>query len=390
MYRNTRFGEILKGLSRNTFNQLVDKKETDKYNKGFNSWDHLITMIYAQLSHCKSLRDIETGFNSHAAEHYHLGCRTVKKSTLADANAHRDASLFNEVCQQLMSQVNRKLRKELKTFLYLLDSTSITLKGQGYDNWTLDNKGHHTQGIKLHVLHSPETQTPHYLNITPANINDMSDAESVKIDKNATYAFDKGYNNYNWWHKINKSGAQFVTRFKRNAALITLSENTIPENDKDIVLEDCVVKFKYKSSRGGHVNKYEAPLRRVVIARADHDTPIILATNDFKKSAIEIAQCYKDRWQVELYFKWIKQNLKIKKYLGQSENAVHIQIYTALISYLLIALHRHTKHVEYSMKKLLIIVKETLFKRPYLDEYQLRRHRSEMTERALQRQGVLF
>ena len=176
----------MKGLSQNTFNQLVDKKETDKYNKGFSSWDHLITMIYAQLSHCKGLRDIETGFNSHAAEYYHLGCCTVKKSTLADANAHWDASLFHDVCQQLMSQVNRKLRKELKTFLYLLDSTSITLKGQGYDNWTLDNKGHHTQDIKLHVLHSPETQTPHYLNITPVNINDITDAESVKIDKNVT------------------------------------------------------------------------------------------------------------------------------------------------------------------------------------------------------------
>jgi len=240
------------------------------------------------------------------------------------------------------------------------------------------------------VLYSPETQTPHYLNMTAANINDLTDAANVKIEKNATYVFDKGYNSYNWWYKIDKSGARFVTRFKRNAALIKLFDNTIPASDEEIVLGDSVVKFKYKSSRGGHVNKYDAPLRRIVIARPEHEKPIILATNDFKRTALEVAQCYKDRWQVELFFKWIKQNLKIKKYLGRSENAVQIQIYTAIISYLLIAIYQYTSQVKYSMKTLLIIVKETLFKRPDLDEYRLRKHRENIAERAFQNQGQLF
>jgi IS4 transposase len=390
MYRNTRFGEILKGLSRNNFNTLVSQKQADKHSKGFSSWDHLIAMIYAHLSHCKSLRDIEVGFNSHVAEHYHLGCNTVKRSTLADANKKRESSLFGDVCQQLMGQVNRQLRRELKSFLYLLDSSSITLKGLGYDNWTLNNKGHHTQGIKLHVLLSPETQTPHYINITPANINDMTDALRVNLNKNATYVFDKGYNSYNWWHSINEVGAYFVTRFKCNAALTTIKKIKIPKADQNIVLEDSVVKFTHKSSRGGHVNHYRNELRRIVIARPDHDTPIVLATNNFKKTALEIAQCYKDRWQVELYFKWIKQNLKIKKYIGQSENAVRIQIFTALISYLLIALHRHTNQIKSSMKILLITVKETLFKRPELDAYRYRKHRASINEQRHQNQRVLF
>lgn len=390
MYRNTRFGEILKGLSRKNFNTLVSQKQADKHSKGFSSWDHLIAMIYAQLSHCKSLRDVEVGFNSHVAEHYHLGCNTVKRSTLADANKKRKASLFGDVCQQLMGQVNRQLRRELKSFLYLLDSSSITLKGLGYDNWTLNNKGHHTQGIKLHVLLSPETQTPHYINITPANINDMTDALRVNLNKNATYVFDKGYNSYNWWHSINEVGAYFVTRFKCNAALTTIKKIKIPKADQNIVLEDSVVKFTHKSSRGGHVNHYRNELRRIVIARPDHDTPIVLATNNFKKTALEIAQCYKDRWQVELYFKWIKQNLKIKKYIGQSENAVRIQIFTALISYLLIALHRYTNRIKSSMKTLLITVKETLFKRPELDAYRYRKHRASINEQRHQNQRVLF
>jgi IS4 transposase len=390
MYRNTRFGEILKGLSRGQFQRLAAKHQADKYSKGFRSWDQLVTMVYAQLSGCRSLRDLEVSFNNQAMHHYHLGCRDVKRSTLADANGKRDAAVFLDTCQLLMQQVNRKLRQEAKDFLYLLDSSSITLKGYGYDQWTLENSTRNTQGIKLHLLLNTQTQTPHYVNITAANVNDISDASNITIESEATYVFDKGYCDYNWWHEINSEEAIFVTRFKKNAALITLEEHDISESQSGTILSDKRVKFKNKRPRAKHINHYQEPLRRIVVARPDHDEPLILATNDFDRRAEEIAECYKQRWGIELFFKWIKQNLKIKSYLGKTENAVLIQIATALISYLLVALYRHTQQMKSSMKEVLILVRSSLFQRPETEQYLHRKRRRSHQDALFQQQGILL
>ena len=390
MYRNTRIGELLKGLSRGSFDRLVTKRQADKHTKGFSSWNHLVSMIYAQLGGHRSLRDVETGFNSQASEHYHLGCQPIKRSTLADANCQRDAGLFAEVCQQLMRQVNRKLRGELKTLLYLLDSTSVTLKGLGYDEWTEGSRTRHTQGIKLHLLISAHDTLPHYCNITNANVNDVTDAANIEIAENAIYAFDKGYCDYNWWHEIEEKGALFVTRYKNNASLVLITAREIPVADRDSVLSDQIVRFKNKHPGGNRINHYEKPLRRVVIARPDHDAPLILATNDMTSSALKIAEHYKKRWCIELFFKWIKQNLKIRKFLGRSENAVKIQIYSALISYLLIALYRHTHGLKRSMKSTLVLIKSTLFQRPETEQHRLKRRRRKAQEEARQQQMYLI
>ena len=390
MYRMTRFGEVMKGLSRGMFDRLVSLREADKYSKGFGAWDQMLVMIYAQFSGCKSLREVETGFNQQALHHYHLGCRTVKRSTLSDANANKDSGVFMDVCQSLLAQVNRKVRHDVKAHLMLLDSSSISLKGFGFDNWTRDNRTRNTQGIKMHMMYSQETQTPSYLNITFANVNDITDANDMTLKENATYVFDKGYCDYNWWHKINMNKALFVTRFKRNAALKVIQENDISSKAKDIILSDAVVQFRHKHPRAKHINHYEAPLRRVVIARPKHDTPLILATNDFKRSALEIAECYKSRWQIELFFKWIKQNLKIKRFLGRSENAVRIQIYTAIISYLLTALYRHAKNLKGSMKETFILICTTLFQRPETEQYLMEKQRQKAQQWARQQQGMLL
>ncbi len=390
MYRNTRIGEILKGLSRGSFERLVANRQADKHTKGFSSWNHLVTMISAQIAGHRSLRDVETGFNSQVSQHYHLGCQKIKRSTLSDANRHRDAALFVDVCQQLMGQVNRKLRGELKTFLYLLDSTSITLKGLGYDDWTKTGSTRNTQGIKLHLLMSAQDTMPHYCNMTKANVNDITDAANIEIEENAVYAFDKGYCDYNWWHKIDQRGATFVTRYKNNAALTIIREREIPTQDCDTILKDETVKFKYKHPGGKRINRYQKPLRRVEIARPDHETPLVLATNDMDSSASEIAETYKKRWLIELFFKWIKQNLKIKKFLGRSENAVKIQLYSALISYLLVALYRHTQGLKQSMKDTLVLIKATLFQRPETEQYLLKKRRRLAQEQVRQQQICLI
>lgn len=390
MYTNTRIGEVLKGLSRGSYPRLVANRQADKHTKGFSSWNHLVAMIYAQIGGHRSLREVETGFNCQVSQHYHLDCQKIKRSTLSDANRQRDAGLFVDVCQQLMGQVNRKLRGELNTFLYLLDSTSITLKGLGYDDWTKEGSTRNTQGIKLHLLISAHDTMPHYCNMTNANVNDITDAANIEIEKNAVYAFDKGYCDYNWWHEIDEKGATFVTRYKNNAALVITTARKIPAADCDTVLRDEIVKFKNKHPGGKRKNHYEKPLRRIVIARPDRDTPIVLATNDMNSSALVIAETYKKRWLIELFFKWIKQNLKIKKFLGRSENAVKIQLYSALISYLLIALYRHTHGLKQSMKDTLVLIKATLFQRPETEQYLLKKRRRIAQEQAWQQQICLI
>lgn len=389
MYRNTRFGELLKGFSRGIFDQMVSDSGHQKHSKGFSSWNQLVVMIFAQLSGCRSLRELEVGFNNQMQSHYHLGCAEVKRSTLSDANSKRDAGVFIDFCKILMHQVNRKLKSEVSDFLYLLDSSSITLKGESFDDWTLENRTRNTQGIKLHLMLNSKTLSPEYFNITPANVNDVTDATNLTIEPSETYVFDKGYCDYNWWHKINEKGAVFVTRFKKNASLIAIEEREIDSEDSDIILSDQIVKFKNKHPRGGSINLYESTLRRITVKRDGDDNPLIIATNDFERSAREIAECYKARWGIELFFKWIKQNLKIKKYLGRTENAVLTQIATALISYLLIAIYRSKKKLNQSLKDVLVLVQNTLFQRTEIDDYLARKAKSRREDINLKKQMVL-
>ncbi len=376
MFSITTFQELLKGLPRAYFDKLVNRHNADKYVKRFGSWDHLIAMLYGQLSGAPGLRAIETGFNSHSSHHYHLGTQPIKRSTLADANERRSDTVFKETASWLMGQVSRQLRRDSKELMYLLDSTSLTLKGKEFDRWTLDNRTRNTQGVKLHVLFDGHLETPVWQNMTAANVNDIEEAVGIALRKGALYVFDKGYNDYNWWHSIDQAGARFVTRFKSNASVCVVEELSLPGEAQETVIADELVSFKRKTPGGGRVNKYFGkPLRRVIIKRPDHVTPIVLATNDLTSTALEVAQRYKERWGIELFFKWIKQHLKIKQFLGRSENAVRIQVTTALISYLLVALHRQTHHPKLSLWECLCHVRATLFQRREIESAATRRRR---------------
>lgn len=375
MYRNTRFGELLKGLPRSVFERHVAARDADKHSKGFRSWDQLMGMLFGQLSGSRSLRTLEVGFNSQQRHHYHIGSRAIKRTTLADANAKRDAGLFADVCQGLLAQAHRSVARQGRELLYLLDATPIPLKGRGFDDWARHNHSARTQGLKVHLLYAPQAQVPVYSHITPPNVNDVEDARRLAIESGATYVFDKGYCDYGWWHAIDRQHARFVTRFKRNAALQTLEQRAIPAVDQARILEDHVVGFNNRRPRGGKVNPYQAPLRRIVVARPGHKTPLVLATNDFDRSALEVADLYKARWQIELFFKWIKQHLKIKRFLGRSENAVRIQILTALIAYLLVALYRRRHGITTSLRLCLTMLSATLFQRVETDAHLLHKQR---------------
>ncbi|MGZ8290356.1 MAG: IS4 family transposase [Telluria sp.] len=380
----------MKGLPRGVFDKRVERSNADKFCKRFKHWDHLIAMVYAQLSEAKGLRPLETAFNSHAAHHYHLGTSAIKRSTLADANEKRSDAVFRDIATWLMGQVSRKLRRDGEELMYLLDSTSLTLKGREFDKWTSQNKTRNTQGLKLHVLFDAKAEIPAWHDISAANVNDVELAPTVPLEADALYVFDKGYTDYNWWHSIDMAGAKFVTRFKRNASVSVANQREIPSDAKSHILSDEVVTFKRKSPGGCRVNQYFGkPLRRITVARPGKETPIVLATNDFASSALEIAQRYKERWGIELFFKWIKQHLKIKQFLGRNENAVRIQILTALISYLLVALFKQTNGHKQSLWDCLCFLRAALFQRPQINE-SAHRKRQQTQEEMAATQGCLF
>ena len=195
-----------------------------------------------------------------------------------------------------MSQAHRRLRGEMKEVLSLLDSTHFTLKGRGFDAWTKETRTRNTQGIKLHVLYEATPEIPVCFSFTPANVNDRDEAVKLEIEPEAIDAFDKAYCDYGGWHHINRAGARFVTRFKNNAALKSLEARRVPEADGEFILKDETVLFSNPHPRGGRKNPYRAPLRRVTVARPDHDTPLVLATNDLESPALQIARHYKARW----------------------------------------------------------------------------------------------
>jgi putative transposase len=387
MFRISRMHEIMKGLPRGRFDGIVEAHGADKHSKGFRCWDQLLAMVYAQFAGASSLRVLESGFNSQPAHHYHLGTKPIRRSTLSDANATRTAAVFADSARWLMLQAKRRLRREGEELLHLLDATSLTLKGEGFDAWTRGPRTRNTQGLKLHVLYAGNVPLHH--SITAPNVNDIDEGVKLPIEAGAVYVFDKGYCDYNWWHRIETQGALFVTRFKRNAALTVEGVRPVPPEDIGIILRDERVRFANRHPRGGHKNHYQKALRRVTVARDGHDQPLVLATNDLNSPARIIAERYKARWGIELFFKWVKQHLKIKQFFGRSENAVRIQILTALIAYLLLALYRQAQRYRGSLWSLLAQVRATLFQRPSLEIEWYRRRRDTQAEFA-SRQGGLF
>jgi putative transposase len=376
MFRISRLAELLKHVPRSVFDREVQRLQADKYRKSFSCWQQLVSMVYAQLSAASSLRVLHSSFNAHSAHHYHLGCSAIRRSTLADANTSVDQRVFSATAEALMQQLQRSVRTDAQEFLRLIDSTPISLKGRGFDEWTRKSRTGRTQGVKLHVMFGLPEQAPLAQLISAPNLNDLTYAQDLALEPGVIYVFDKAYYDYAWWWRITRSGAKFVTRFKRNAKLQILSERAIARSAQGIILKDQTVRLSTRS-HGRRSNPYVRPLRRIEVARAGKE-PLILVTNDMKSSAAKIAERYRARWQIELFFKWIKQHLRIKSFLGRSENAVRIQILTALIAYLLAALHAKAHNVKTTLWLHLSELRASLFQRP---ELELQRHRKWRAQR---------
>jgi len=210
---------LLKLLPRGLFDRLAEQHAADKYRKSFSCWQQLVVMMYAQFSGSSSLRVLESSFNAHSAHHYHLGCRQLKRSTLSDMNASGSVEVFVKLAEALMQQARGKLRSECGELLRLLDSSSVTLKGHGFDEWTAEHRTRNIQGVKLHVLFGLSERAPLAQAISAANLNDIEYARMLPIEAHAIYVFDKGYCDYNWWWRIHSNKARFVTALSTTRSL---------------------------------------------------------------------------------------------------------------------------------------------------------------------------
>ena len=334
---------LLQPIPRRQFEALVQRLGAQRYAKTLTCWRHLVALVFAQLSGTEGLRQLVAGFAALSpAQRRSLDVGVLYRSTLDDANARRPVQWLADVATSLMAQVQHRQRRAMQELVYLLDSSPFLLKGRWFDVWSKATRTGRTQGLKLHLLLNLHGASPCWVSFTHANVNDITQAVlHVRIEPGATYVFDKGYCDYNWWHYIDLRGARFVTRFRSNAALVVEHELAVPQEAADAgVLRDQIVRFKHKSPRGGHLNHYRGVLRRLYVHRPGHTRPLVLATNDVNAPAQDIAQLYKDRWQIELFFKWIKQHLRIRHFLGCNENAVKTQILAALITYLLLLLYQ--------------------------------------------------
>ena len=337
-YRGSILGSLLKPIDRRQFSAIVDRCKGDAYDKSFDSWSHLVSLICGQLSGTRSLRELEATWNANAHHHYHLGVGRLRRSTLSDANRRRQPEIFAELFAVLARQAGGRLRSEGQEVVRLIDSTSIMLDRTV--QWARWNGRIH--GLKLHVLYDPKADIAEQLSITSATTNDIAFSHEVPIERGTTYVFDRAYCRYAWWAQIDRAGARFVTRYKASCRFRTLNRRAIANRQGDgfTVLSDTQV---VRSARSGA--RFDIPLRLIRIKRRGGKR-LTLVTNDMMRPAVEIAALYKARWQIELLFRWIKQNLNIRRFLGTSQNAVRLQILAAMIAFILLRivarLHRST------------------------------------------------
>jgi len=366
MYSISRLQQIIKPIMHGRFQQHIRKYQADKHSKGFGCHNLMVSMVYAHLSHSNSLRTLEQSFNANSSHHYHLNVRSIRRSTLSEALAKRDTRPFADMLADLMRKCSRTLRKptqETADLPYLIDSTPIALKGRGFDQWVSNNG--RISGLKIHVLMNHANGCPAAQSITAATVNDIDRHHLVQPEKGATYVFDKGCCDDNRWAEPDNAGAYFVTRLKANAA-VQVVERIMPSenpNTDATILADEYIRFKHKNNSSRPNHYHSKTLRRITVKREDK-APLVLVSNNLTATAQEIADTYKQRWQIELLFKWLKQHLQLKRFFGRNANEVKLQLLCAMMAYLLLKLYQQSTRTYDSLHLLYARIAGCLFERP--------------------------
>jgi len=328
-HHNSIFHALLKHVPWAEFARLVNRHQADRRVRRLNSKSQFVALLFGQLAGATSLREIVAGLESHSARLYHAGGRRVARSTLADANARRPADLYADLFAHMAASAGRSTRRHLKDAVRILDATRIELSSLS-GGWLDAVKGH--RAVKLHVAYDPAVACPLRADVSDQRVNDITPAKALPIEPGATYVFDLAYYDYAWWAELDAKGCRFVSRLKTNTRLEVTADLPVPAGAG--ILSDRIGLLAQRMARA-RCNPLTDPVREITVRIATGKT-IRLVTNDLDAPAEDIAALYKQRWQIELFFKWIKQNLKIRRFLGTSENAVRIQIFVALIAYLLL------------------------------------------------------
>lgn len=335
-HHNSVFHAMLKQVPWHRFEALVEARGADKGVRKLTTKSQLVALLYAQLSGAASLREVEAGLRSHEVRLYHLGATPARRSTLADANALRPAALFAELFAMMLQQAHRRVRRALAETTYLIDSTGLRLDSRSAD-WARFSAT--VCGAKLHVIYDPDADRPLYAAVTGAKVNDITAAHAMPIEPGATYVFDLGYYDYAWWARLDAAACRIVTRFKSNTPLRVVEELPVPVGTT--ILSDRIGFLPERQAKSRR-NPLENAVREVRVT-TDTGKVLRILSNDLDASAQEIAGLYRRRWAIELFFRWVKQTLKITRFLGTSENAVRIQIAVALLAFLLLRLAQATQ-----------------------------------------------
>lgn len=359
-YTSTILSQLLNFLPKHKFQSFVGQHQADKHVRRLNTWNQLVALLYAQATGKDSLREIETGLSLHQSTWYHLGVGSVARSTLSDANTRRNYQIFEKLFYELLGRckdITPQRKFTFKNGLYSLDATIITLCLSSF-KWARCSrlKG----ALKIHTLLNNRTAIPELLNITDGKASDIATAKklSFNLEKGSIIVFDRAYIDYGWWNRLDKEGLFFVSRIKTSLRIDIVGQHKIKENPV-ILADDVVVCGEYQGMK-----KYEGKtMRRIKYLDKEKGQIFEYLTNNFELSAEEIALIYKERWQIELFFKWIKQNLKIKTFLGTSKNAVLTQIWIAMICYLLLAYIKFQTKFRKSLLELTRMVREVLLAR---------------------------
>ncbi|WP_375578832.1 IS4 family transposase [Marivirga tractuosa] len=356
----TLFAQIIKKIDRSKFNNLARGKQTDKANKGFNSWTHLVSMLFCHFAKATSVRDISNGMRSATGNLNHLGVEQApSKSSISYQNKRRDASLFKDLYYSLLNSLGQQIgvkrtKLKIKVPVYLLDSTVISLCLSVFDWATFRTK---KGAVKMHTLLDYDGKLPVYVNITEGSVGDNKGAYDIPLEKGSVIVADRYYNDFPMLNIWDSKGVNFVIRHKGNLKFEMVKERELPNNTAQHILKDEeIILTGYQSKK-----KYPDKLRRVAVWDDENQQTIEIITNNFKWAAQTIGDLYKSRWEIEVFFRDIKQLLHIKTFIGTSENAVMIQIWTALITILLLKVMKHQAKYNWYLSNLVAFIRLNVF-----------------------------
>jgi len=357
------FAQLIEFLPSRIFDRLVEKHQGNKYIRYFTCWNQLLCMVFGQLTNRESLRDVILTINAHRKKSYHLGFgKHITRSNFAKANEKRNSLIFEEFAYFLIEIARKKCINSdftIRGKVYAFDSSTIDLCLNIFW-WAKFRKT--KGGIKLHTLFDVVTQIPAFIHITPATVNDMNAMDVIPYEPHAHYVFDRGYVDFARLYKITRLSAYFVIRAKSNLKFRRMYSNKV-DKSSGVMCDQIGMLTGFYTSKD-----YPEKLRRVKYYDEETRRTFVYLTNNMDITAYEVALLYKNRWQVELFFKWIKQHLKIKSFWGTSENAVRIQIYSAIIAYCLVAIVGQDLKISKTTYEILQILGISLFDKTSVKE----------------------